>query len=95
MAAAPKLSEIGRLIDEARRGIEALVGQPIAAHLVHQKIIIDLGNAKSAVLWGMPFTECPYMPNCKRGCKVCGGAQWVNKDKWKAVPQDIREAKSK
>lgn len=93
LAVAPKLSEIGRLIDEARRGIEALVGQPIATHLHHQQAILDLQNAKRAVLWAQPYAVCPYMPNCKRGCKVCGGSQWLNKDKFNAVPKDIREAK--
>lgn len=89
------LKEIGQHIDAARRGAEALEGKQIATFVEHQQLISQLQSCKYLIRRAEPFTECPYMPNCKRGCKACKSAQWVPKETYDRVPREIREAKTK
>jgi ParB-like chromosome segregation protein Spo0J len=88
----PELEEVVSLIAQVKRAVKAISDKPISAHLNLQRINLDIDNLRTAVKWGRPHAQCPFLPNCTRGCKTCGGSGFVNEDKWKHIPTDIRKA---
>jgi ParB-like chromosome segregation protein Spo0J len=88
----PELEEVVSLIAQVKRAVKAISDKPISAHLNLQRINLDIDNLRTAVKWGRPHAQCPFLPNCTRGCKTCGGSGFVNEDKWKHIPADIRKA---
>lgn len=88
----PELEAIVSLIAQTKKAIKAISDKPISAHLNLQRINLDLDNLRTAVKWGRPYAQCPFLPNCSRGCKTCGGSGFVNEDKWANIPAEIRKA---
>lgn len=87
--------EFEKLVDqtnELRRGIEHLAKNPVGRHLEKRlkQIQADLKNVSAAIRFAVPYTTCPYHPNCVRGCATCDGAHWITEEIWKLVPEEDR-----
>jgi ParB-like chromosome segregation protein Spo0J len=88
----PELEEVVSLIAQVKRAVKAISDKPVSAHLNLQRINLDLDNLRTAVKWGRPHAQCPFLPNCSRSCKTCNGSGFVNEDKWNHIPAEIRKA---
>jgi hypothetical protein len=76
-----------------RRKIAELAKTKAGAHLGGnrlQDVEASCKNIVRIVEFAVPFKACPQMPNCRSGCKVCGGACFVTEEIWKRIPEDER-----
>ena len=73
--------DIQRAISAIKSRIKAFSQTATGSYLdgpVFGDIESVLDQVRVRVRDSMPHTTCPQMPNCKRGCKLCGGRRFIN-----------------
>lgn len=73
--------QIQRDISKLKSRIKAFSATTTGSYLdgsVMGDIASVLDQVRARVRDSMPHTTCPQMPNCKRGCKLCGGRRFIN-----------------
>lgn len=73
--------QIQREISKLKSRIKAFSATTTGSYLdgsVMGDITSVLDQVRVRIRDSMPHTTCPQMPNCKRGCKLCGGRRFIN-----------------
>lgn len=88
---ADEFRELVNAAHGCKRDIIALARTELGAELRAQQIERDFRNIVKAVEFAVPFTTCPYMPNCPRGCATCNKKRWVTREQWERIPEEDRK----
>ena len=76
------------------RDLKAVKGHPGLELLVKNRgrIIIDLNNAKAAIIGCVPHRACPYCHGLANDCTGCADRGWVDKMTFESAPKEMRDA---
>lgn len=82
-----RFTAIANAIQKQINDVEKLASESLGAFLSVQRIQTDLRNAKKAVMFAMPYANCP---RCKSGCDACRKQGWITKDIYNALPPEFK-----
>lgn len=94
LKAVPEFEQVIRDAQALKRGIKvvaALEGGAELAGGIEKEITVAIDNIVARLKGCVPFTTCPYMPNCEtKTCKTCRGTKWITEQVWDRLPKEIR-----
>jgi len=80
-------------VNDLIRNIKAVEAHPGLELLVKNRgrILIDLNNAKAAIIGCIPHRACPYCRGMDSDCGGCAGRGWVDKMTFENAPKEMRD----
>ena len=95
LKAVPEFEQVIRDAQALKRGIKAVAQLEGGAELaggIEKEITVAIDNLIARLKGCVPFTTCPYMPNCEtKTCKTCRGTKWITEQVWERLPKEIRK----